>query len=123
MGGLRFAPRLPEVTKDITSTERPDPATAGAYEVTDHTTPALEAGYPRVDKVEVTTARLVVKATEFGKLLYKVLPSSDAAPTVDELKASTTSLIFSKGTEQTKAFDRPYCRDGIQALRPTARHE
>ena len=104
VGGLRFAPRLPEVTKDITSTERPNPATAGAYEVTDHTTPALEAGYPRVDKVEVTTARLVVKATEFGKLLYKVLPSSDAAPTVDELKASTTSLIFSKGTEQTKAL-------------------
>ena len=30
VGGLRFAPRLPEVPKDITSAERPDPATAGA---------------------------------------------------------------------------------------------
>ena len=50
-----------------------------------------------MDKVEVTTARLVVKATEFGKLLYKILPSSDAAPTVDELKASTTSPDLQQG--------------------------
>ena len=105
VGSLRFAPRQAEVTHDITGAERPSSlVTAGAYEVTEHDTPALASGYPKVSEVGVTTAKLLVKATDFGKLLYKVLPSTAAAPTLDELKASTDKLTFSKNTEQGKTL-------------------
>ena len=63
VGSLRFAPRQAEVTHDITGAERPSSlVTAGAYEVTEHETPALTSGYPKVSEVGVTTAKLLVKA-------------------------------------------------------------
>ena len=91
---LSFAKHLQEVPTDIVGTKHPEQdVTAGAYEAKEQTFPALAAGYPKPVNLSAEKPVLEVKATDFGKFSYLVRKQSDAAPSVEDLKAATVKTV------------------------------
>ena len=91
---LSFAKHLQEVPTDIVGTKHPEEnAAAGAYEAKEQTFPALAAGYPKPVNLAAAAPIVEVKATDFGKFSYLVRKQSDAAPSVEDLKAASVKTV------------------------------
>ena len=91
---LSFAKHLQEVPTDIVGTKHPEEnAAAGAYEAKEQTFPALVAGYPKPVNLAAAAPIVEVKATDFGKFSYLVRKQSEAAPSVEDLKAAPAKEI------------------------------
>lgn len=91
---LSFAKHLQEVPTDIVGTKHPEQdVTAGAYEAKEQTFPALATGYPKPVNLSAEKPVLEVKATDFGKFSYLVRKQSEAAPSVEDLKAAPAKEI------------------------------
>ena len=91
---LSFAKHLQEVPTDIVGTKHPEEnAAAGAYEAKEQTFPALAAGYPKPVNLAAAAPIVEVKATDFGKFSYLVRKQSEAAPSVEDLKAAPAKEI------------------------------
>ena len=91
---LSFAKHLQEVPTDIVGTKHPEQdVAAGAYEAKEQTFPALAAGYPKPVNLSAEKPVLEVKATDFGKFSYLVRKQSEAAPSVEDLKAAPAKEI------------------------------
>ena len=91
---LSFAKHLQEVPTDIVGTKHPEGnVNAGAYEAKEQTFPALAAGYPKPVNLSAEKPVLEVKATDFGKFSYLVRKQSEAAPSVEDLKAAPAKEI------------------------------
>ena len=91
---LTFAKHLQEVPTDIVGTKHPEQdVTAGAYEAKEQTFPALAAGYPKPVNLSAEKPMLEVKATDFGKFSYLVRKQSEAAPSVEDLKAASVKTV------------------------------
>ena len=91
---LSFAQLLKEVPTDIVGTKHPEEnVTAGAYEATKHDFPALAAGYPKPVNLSAEKPVIEVRATDFGKFFYLVRKQSEAAPSVEDLKAAPAKEI------------------------------
>lgn len=91
---LSFAKHLQEVPTDIVGTKHPEQdVTAGAYEAKEQTFPALVAGYPKPVNLAAAAPIVEVKATDFGKFSYLVRKQSDAAPSVEDLKAASVKTV------------------------------
>ena len=91
---LSFAKHLQEVPTDIVGTKHPEQdVTAGAYEAKEQTFPALAAGYPKPVNLSAEKPVLEVKATDFGKFSYLVRKQSEAAPSVEDLKAASVKTV------------------------------
>ncbi len=92
---LRFAPALPNVPRDILGAVRPKTeVSVGAYEESKHGLPTLVAGYPKPRALRAERVELEVKATDFGVFYCLVRPKSEAAPSLDDLKASELKLTL-----------------------------
>ena len=91
---LSFAKHLQEVPTDIVGTKHPkENAAAGAYEAKEQAFPALAAGYPKPVNLSAEKPVLEVKATDFGKFSYLVRKQSEAAPSVEDLKAASVKTV------------------------------
>ena len=91
---LSFAKHLQEVPTDIVGTKHPEQdVTAGAYEAKEQTFPALAAGYPKPVNLAAAAPIVEVKATDFGKFSYLVRKQSEAAPSVEDLKAASVKTV------------------------------
>lgn len=91
---LSFAKHLQEVPTDIVGTKHPEEnAAAGAYEAKEQTFPALVAGYPKPVNLAAAAPIVEVKATDFGKFSYLVRKQSEAAPSVEDLKAASVKTV------------------------------
>ena len=91
---LSFAKHLQEVPTDIVGTKHPEQdVTAGAYEAKEQAFPALAAGYPKPVNLSAEKPVLEVKATDFGKFSYLVRKQSEAAPSVEDLKAALVKTV------------------------------
>ena len=91
---LSFAKHLQEVPTDIVGTKHPEQdVAAGAYEAKEQTFPALAAGYPKPVNLAAAAPIVEVKATDFGKFSYLVRKQSEAAPSVEDLKAAPAKEI------------------------------
>ena len=91
---LTFAKYLQEVPTDIVGTKHPEEnAAAGAYEAKEQTFPALVAGYPKPVNLAAAAPIVEVKATDFGKFSYLVRKQSEAAPSVEDLKAASVKTV------------------------------
>ncbi|WP_455519728.1 DUF4465 domain-containing protein [Porphyromonas sp.] len=91
---LSFAKHLQEVPTDIVGTKHPEEnAAAGAYEAKEQTFPALAAGYPKPVNLAAAAPIVEVKATDFGKFSYLVRKQSEAAPSVEDLKAASVKTV------------------------------
>ena len=91
---LSFAKHLQEVPTDIVGTKHPEEnAAAGAYEAKEQTFPALATGYPKPVNLAAAAPIVEVKATDFGKFSYLVRKQSEAAPSVEDLKAAPAKEI------------------------------
>ena len=91
---LSFAKHLQEVPTDIVGTKHPEEnAAAGAYEAKEQTFPALAAGYPKPVSLAAAAPIVEVKATDFGKFSYLVRKQSEAAPSVEDLKAASVKTV------------------------------
>ena len=91
---LSFAKHLQEVPTDIVGTKHPEEnAAAGAYEAKEQTFPALSAGYPKPVNLAAAAPIVEVKATDFGKFSYLVRKQSEAAPSVEDLKAASVKTV------------------------------
>ncbi len=91
---LSFAQLLKEVPTDIVGTKHPEEnVTAGAYEAKEQTFPALAAGYPKPVNLSAEKPVIEVRATDFGKFSYLVRKQSEAAPSVEDLKAAPAKEI------------------------------
>ena len=91
---LSFAKHLQEVPTDIVGTKHPEQdVTAGAYEAKEQTFPALAAGYPKPVNLSAEKPVIEVKATDFGKFSYLVRKQSEAAPSVEDLKAASVKTV------------------------------
>lgn len=91
---LSFAKHLQEVPTDIVGTKHPkENAAAGAYEAKEQAFPALAAGYPKPVNLSAEKPVLEVKATDFGKFSYLVRKQSEAAPSVEDLKATSVKTV------------------------------
>ena len=91
---LSFAKHLQEVPTDIVGTKHPEQdVTAGAYEAKEQTFPALAAGYPKPVNLAAAAPIVEVKATDFGKFSYLVRKQSEAAPSVEEMKAASVKTV------------------------------
>lgn len=91
---LSFAKHLQEVPTDIVGTKHPkENAAAGAYEAKEQTFPALAAGYPKPVNLAAAAPIVEVKATDFGKFSYLVRKQSEAAPSVEDLKAAPAKEV------------------------------
>ncbi|WP_455515872.1 DUF4465 domain-containing protein [Porphyromonas sp.] len=91
---LSFAKHLQEVPTDIVGTKHPEEnVAAGAYEAKEQTFPALAAGYPKPVNLAAAAPIVEVKATDFGKFSYLVRKQSEAAPSVEDLKAAPAKEI------------------------------
>ena len=91
---LSFAKHLQEVPTDIVGTKHPEEnAAAGAYEAKEQTFPALAAGYPKPVNLAAAAPIVEVKATDFGKFSYLVRKQSEAAPSVEDLKAAPAKEV------------------------------
>lgn len=91
---LSFAKHLQEVPTDIVGTKHPEQdVTAGAYEAKEQAFPALAAGYPKPVNLSAEKPVLEVKATDFGKFSYLVRKQSEAAPSVEDLKATSVKTV------------------------------
>ena len=91
---LSFAQLLKEVPTDIVGTKHPEKnVAAGAYEAKEQTFPALVTGYPKPVNLSAEKPVIEVKATDFGKFSYLVRKQSEAAPSVEELKATPAKEI------------------------------
>ena len=91
---LSFAKHLQEVPTDIVGTKHPEEnVTAGAYEAKEQAFPALAAGYPKPVNLAAAAPIVEVKATDFGKFSYLVRKQSEAAPSVEDLKAASVKTV------------------------------
>lgn len=91
---LSFAKHLQEVPTDIVGTKHPEQdVTAGAYEAKEQTFPALAAGYPKPVNLAAAAPIVEVKATDFGKFSYLVRKQSEAAPSVEDLRAASVKTV------------------------------
>ena len=91
---LTFAKHLQEVPTDIVGTKRPEEnVAAGAYEAKEQAFPALVAGYPKPVNLAAAAPIVEVKATDFGKFSYLVRKQSEAAPSVEDLKAASVKTV------------------------------
>ncbi|WP_455106895.1 DUF4465 domain-containing protein [Porphyromonas sp.] len=91
---LSFAKHLQEVSTDIVGTKRPEEnVAAGAYEAKEQSFPALVTGYPKPVSLAAEKPVLEVKATDFGKFSYLVRKQSEAAPSVEDLKAASVKTV------------------------------
>lgn len=91
---LSFAQLLKEVPTDIVGTKHPEKnVAAGAYEAKEQTFPSLAAGYPKPVNLSAEKPVIEVKATDFGKFSYLVRKQSEAAPSVEDLKAAPAKEI------------------------------
>ena len=91
---LSFAKHLQEVPTDIVGTKHPEEnVTAGAYEAKEQAFPALAAGYPKPVNLAAAAPIIEVKATDFGKFSYLVRKQSEAAPSVEDLKAASVKTV------------------------------
>ena len=91
---LSFAKHLQEVPTDIVGTKHPEEnAAAGAYEAKEQAFPALAAGYPKPVNLAAAAPIVEVKATDFGKFSYLVRKQSEAAPSVEDLKAASVKTV------------------------------
>ena len=91
---LSFAKHLQEVPTDIVGTKHPEQdVAAGAYEAKEQTFPALAAGYPKPVNLSAEKPVIEVRATDFGKFSYLVRKQSDAAPSVEDLKAAPAKEV------------------------------
>lgn len=91
---LSFAQLLKEVPTDIVGTKHPEKnVAAGAYEATKHDFPALAAGYPKPVNLSAEKPVIEVRATDFGKFSYLVRKQSEAAPSVEDLKAAPAKEV------------------------------
>lgn len=91
---LSFAKHLQEVPTDIVGTKHPEEnAAAGAYEAKEQSFPALAAGYPKPVNLAAAAPIVEVKATDFGKFSYLVRKQSEAAPSVEDLKAASVKTV------------------------------
>ena len=91
---LSFAQLLKEVPTDIVGTKHPEKnVAAGAYEAKEQTFPALAAGYPKPVNLSAEKPVIEVRATDFGKFSYLVRKQSEAAPSVEDLKAAPAKEI------------------------------
>lgn len=91
---LSFAKHLQEVPTDIVGTKHPEEnAAAGAYEAKEQTFPALAAGYPKPVNLSAEKPVIEVRATDFGKFSYLVRKQSEAAPSVEDLKAASVKTV------------------------------
>ena len=91
---LSFAKHLQEVPTDIVGTKHPEEnVTAGAYEAKEQAFPALAAGYPKPVKLSAEKPVIEVRATDFGKFSYLVRKQSEAAPSVEDLKAASVKTV------------------------------
>ena len=91
---LSFAKHLQEVPTDIVGTKHPEEnVTAGAYEAKEQSFPALVAGYPKPVNLAAAAPIVEVKATDFGKFSYLIRKQSDAAPSVEDLKAAPAKEV------------------------------
>ena len=91
---LSFAKHLQEVPTDIVGTKHPEQdVAAGAYEAKEQTFPALVAGYPKPVNLAAAAPIVEVKATDFGKFSYLVRKQSEAAPSVEDLKAAPAKEV------------------------------
>ncbi len=91
---LSFAKALKDVPTDIVGTKHPEEhVAAGAYEAKEQTFPALVTGYPKPVNLSAEKPVIEVKATDFGKFSYLVRKQSEAAPSVEDLKAAPAKEI------------------------------
>lgn len=91
---LSFAKHLQKVPTDIVGTKHPEEnVTAGAYEAKEQTFPALATGYPKPVNLAAAAPIVEVKATDFGKFSYLVRKQSEAAPSVEDLKAASVKTV------------------------------
>lgn len=91
---LTFAKHLQKVPTDIVGTKHPEEnVTAGAYEAKEQTFPALATGYPKPVNLAAAAPIVEVKATDFGKFSYLVRKQSEAAPSVEDLKAASVKTV------------------------------
>ncbi len=97
-GHLLTAASLDFVTTDITGKQRSLTPTIGAYEFDADLfrMPVLKAGYPKVDNIKDVTADLTLNADNLGTAQLLVLPADSAAPSLEAVLASETSLALSK---------------------------
>lgn len=100
------AATLPSVTRDAEGTERPDPATIGAYEykAVSTETPVLAEGYPRVTRVTDTSATVLTNWSVGGNL-YAMIQAADAeAPSAETLR-SQRAVVTEADTEAAYTFN------------------
>ena len=91
---LSFAQLLKEVPTDIVGTKHPEKnVAAGAYEAKEQTFPALVTGYPKPVNLSAEKPVIEVRATDFGKFSYLVRKQSEAAPSVEDLKAAPAKEV------------------------------
>ena len=91
---LSFAKHLQEVPTDIVGTKHPEQdVAAGAYEAKEQTFPTLAVGYPKPVNLAAAAPIVEVKATDFGKFSYLVRKQSEAAPSVEDLKAASVKTV------------------------------
>lgn len=89
-GNLNAALPVSFITSDIDGKPRSTTTpTIGAYEYVPFTIgiPEMEEDYPKVQSKEYNNAALNVKLTQPGKLYSLIKPATDAAPSVDDIKA------------------------------------
>ena len=108
-GDLLTAQALDYVTTDITGKDRPATGiTIGAYEfdATD-AVPSMTEGWPTVSVSGTETsmdATISIKANAMGRAFLIVKEQGEAAPTVDEVVASTTKTTIQADTEASLSW-------------------
>ena len=101
-GDLLNAKALSYVSTDIVGKARPATGISiGAYEYTPDMVPTMLTGYPKVLTAIDGNASIAVRTDVAAKVYCIVRKSSEAAPTADELKASTIKIDVAADREAT----------------------
>ena len=102
-GNLLNGTPIDYVTTDLYGASRDmEHPTIGAYEYVDSTgIPTLDSDYPIVKSVLADEAVIALKSSITAAVSYMVLPSSEEAPSIDDVAASTYMMNLRKGVEET----------------------
>ncbi|MDO4706923.1 MAG: DUF4465 domain-containing protein [Porphyromonadaceae bacterium] len=93
--GLRIVPTLAGAERDIVGRERTTIglSTAGAYEFKDITVPQLTDGSLSLVRTTATIAVIKLRPSASGQVYAKLIEVGEAAPSLDDLKASAATSI------------------------------
>ena len=95
-GALGGGSKIEYIDVDLDGVKRGSTPTVGAYEFAAQSTdaPALNEGYPTIDRITHCSARFTTNWNQSGTLFYAVLPEGEPAPTTETLMNSDHSDIM-----------------------------